>query len=134
MKKLCKHFGECGGCRFQDIPYSDQLKKKEEKIKGLMSKYGLDLELKPANGFNEWFYRNKMEFSFGKNDELVCGFHSRQKKRQVLNVEECLIFSPDAGVILEATRQFAKQKGYAPYDKYDHTGYLKYDEKNKRIE
>ena len=53
MKKLCKHFGECGGCRFQDIPYSDQLKKKEEKIKGLMSKYGLDLELKPANGFNE---------------------------------------------------------------------------------
>ena len=66
-----------------------------------------------------------MEFSFGKNDELVCGFHSRQKKRQVLNIEECLIFSPDAGVILEATRQFAKQKGYAPYDKYDHTGYLR---------
>ena len=125
MRKLCKHFGECGGCRFQDIPYSDQLKKKEEKIKGLMSKYGVEADLKHANGFSEWFYRNKMEFSFGKNEDLVCGFHSRAKKRQVLNVEECLIFSADAGAILEATRQFSKEKKYEPYDKYDHTGYLR---------
>ncbi|UCG35753.1 MAG: 23S rRNA (uracil(1939)-C(5))-methyltransferase RlmD [Candidatus Omnitrophota bacterium] len=124
-QKTCKHFGECGGCSFQDSPYPEQLKNKEEKIRGLMSQYDIKAQLKPINFFPEWFYRNKMEYTFGEKEGIVCGLHNKNFKRQVLDLEECLIFSPDTGAILKAVRKFSKKHNYPVYNRSTHEGFLR---------
>ena len=144
--KTCKHFGECGGCRFQDIPYKEQLVAKQDKIKDLAVFHKINTELKPINPSLCEYYRNKMEFSFapleraagqiGKErgsltgcadqEGLVCGLYSKRERRKVVDIEECLIFSPDLGEILKAIKYFIKRKKHSVYDKYSHQGFLRY--------
>lgn len=124
--KICKHFDLCGGCKFQDVPYSQQVENKEKLIKDLVSTCGFAAEVKPVNFFDEWFYRGKMEFTFGEQaGRIICGLHNKKEKRKVVDVEECLIFSPDAGKILERVKNFAREKNYSPYDKFSHRGFLR---------
>lgn len=125
---ICKHFGVCGGCKFQDINYSEQLLLKEQQVKDLIYKHSFDAPLKPINHFNQWFYRNKMEFTFSQdeNGEIVCGMHSVANKRQVFNLKECKIFSKDIGLILDAIRDFASENEYTSYDKFKHRGFLRH--------
>lgn len=122
---ICKHFGQCGGCSFQDVPYSEQLKRKEERVRELMELNGISCELKPINSYEEWFYRNKMEFSFGLGDELACGFYKKGSHRELINIEECLIFSQSAGNILKAVKEFVKTNGCSAYNKFSYTGFLR---------
>jgi len=123
--RICKHFDQCGGCRFQDIPYNEQLRSKESRIESLISESGFNTELKPINYSDEWFYRNKMEFSFSGQGELTCGLYSKTEKRKVVNLEECLIFSADLSIILEAIKDFLKEKNHSVYNKYSHEGFLR---------
>jgi len=123
---ICKHFGSCGGCRLQDIPYDEQLRQKEKRLSWLLEKYEISVPRKPIKFGEQWFYRNKMEFSFGADDRLVCGLYGRKAKRSVLNIEECLIFSEDAGVILQTVRDFAGRAGHSAYDKFNHQGFLRH--------
>ncbi len=123
--EICRHFGECGGCRFQDIPYRLQLREKEERCRDLRDEAGLETEIRPIIPSPRiHYYRNKMEFSFGEaGGETVCGLHRREKKRSVFPVRQCLISSPDAGPIVEAVEAFARQSGLPPYDTYRHQGF-----------
>lgn len=123
--KICKHFSECGGCRFQDIAYSQQLVTKENKLKDLLTKSGLSAKLKPINPSQQWYYRNKMEFSFGKNPDLVCGLYSKKEKGKILDLEECLIFSEDLPLILKTVKAFVKNSNYSVHNKYSHQGFLR---------
>jgi len=123
---ICKHFGTCGGCRFQDVPYFEQLKNKEADVIRIMAQAGIETELKAINSFPEWYYRNKMEFTFSENGEITLGLHSKEDRRRVFNVEECLIFSPATGAILDAVRAFVKAKNYSAYNKYTHKGFLRH--------
>ncbi|MCP4653409.1 MAG: 23S rRNA (uracil(1939)-C(5))-methyltransferase RlmD [Candidatus Omnitrophica bacterium] len=123
--KTCKHFGECGSCKTQDMPYVTQLKGKEQRIKDLISEGNIDTELRPINHYQEYFYRNKMEFTFSNEEDLVCGMYSRLKKKKVFNIEECLIFSPDTEIILGAILKFCKEKKYTAYNKYTYQGFLR---------
>ncbi|MCF7908343.1 MAG: 23S rRNA (uracil(1939)-C(5))-methyltransferase RlmD [Candidatus Omnitrophica bacterium] len=123
--KICKHFSECGGCRFQDIPYQQQLETKEARVKGLLELSELSTQLKPINSSEQWYYRNKMEFSFGYERGVVCGLYSKDKKRRVVDLEECLIFSSDLRLILEAIKYFLKDNKHSVYDKYSHKGFLR---------
>lgn len=143
---ICKHFAECGGCRFQDIPYKEQLNAKENRIKELAVSYKVEAEIRPINPSNPEYYRNKMEFTFaplertvgqiGKDrnsqtrsadqEGIVCGLYSKLQRRKVVDIEECLIFSSDAGKLLRAVKDFVKLKGYPVYDKYSHRGFLRY--------
>lgn len=123
--KICKHFGSCGGCSFQDIPYPEQLACKEEKVKQLMAANGISCELKPINSFGEWFYRNKMEFSFGMGEPLTCGFYKKGSHSELIDVEECLIFSQSAGDILKAAKEFLKTKSHSTYNKFSYKGFLR---------
>jgi len=124
--KICKHFSECGGCRFQDIPYQQQLAVKESRVKDLATAYKIDTEIKPINASCPEYYRNKMEFSFANQKGLVCGLYSKLEKRKVVDIEECLIFSPDLVKIIKAIKDFLKEKKHSVYDKYSHQGFLRY--------
>jgi 23S rRNA (uracil1939-C5)-methyltransferase len=128
MSTVCKHFGDCGGCSFQDIPYLEQLCKKEEEIKRLLREAEFEVLLKPINHYPEWFYRNKMEFCFYDNGDgkTVCGLYSKKFKNKVTDLEECLIFSPDIGIILAAVKDFVKAGNYPAYNKYNYKGFLRH--------
>lgn len=123
--KICRHFGECGGCRFQDIPYDLQLQQKEDRCRLLRDQAGLETELRPivpSPGIH--YYRNKMEFTFGdENGRLACGLHRRDQNRSIFQLSECLISSPDVGPIVEAVTAWARQSGLSAYHPYRHQGY-----------
>ncbi len=123
--KICKHFGECGGCRFQDLSYKKQLKSKQEKVKNFVSASGFSTKIRPIQYAHPWEYRNKMEFTFSGEGKVSCGLYSRKIKRKLIDIEECLIFSSDAGKILKAVKDFANRQGYLAYDKYSHKGFLR---------
>ncbi len=126
-KQLCRHFGICGGCRWQDVPYDEQLNRKRESILHLMRETKITAEVHKIHSSSPWFYRNKMEFTFSEEEgELICGLHRRDNKRKVFNLHECLIFSPIAGMILFSIRQWAQAKGYLPYNKFSHRGFLRH--------
>jgi len=123
--KICKHFGSCGGCSFQDVPYKEQVLCKEESIRQLMRIYGIDCALMPINSYNEWFYRNKMEFSFGQKEGISCGLYKKASHGELIDISECLIFSKDAGVILKAIKEFFTVKGNSVHNKFSHKGFLR---------
>lgn len=125
--KLCSHFGICGGCSFQDVDYEQQLICKQDSVRKLLPSCGLDsVAVKPINSYDNLFYRGKMEFSFADTQgNLVCGLYGKNFKRTVIDVLECLIFSPDTGKILAAVKDFCRQKCYPVYDKFSHRGFLR---------
>jgi len=134
--KICKHFHECGGCRFQDVSYREQLAAKQDKIKELASSYKIDTEIKPINPSVPEYNRNIMEFTFAPienslsgcagREGVVCGLYSKKEKRKVVDIEEWLIFSPDLKKILKAVKEFVKIKKYPAYNKFTHQGFLRY--------
>lgn len=122
---MCKHFEECGGCKLRDVPYLEQVQRKKEEVSALADEYGVGVEVRPVNVYNEMFYRGKMEFSFAEQSGLVCGLYSKKVRHTVVNIEQCLLFSPDAEVILKAVKEFVKQKGYTAHNKFKHKGFLR---------
>ena len=87
----CEHFGICGGCVSQSIPYGEQLKIKEQQVKTLLDSVCDDYEFEgiKASPVAEG-YRNKMEFSFGdeyKDGPLALGMHRRGSFHDVVTVE-----------------------------------------------
>jgi len=121
--KTCRHFLECGGCRFQDIPYPEQLIKKENIVKDLA--VPLSAEVKAINSAKSWHYRGKMEFTFSFDQDIICGLYSKINKGKVLDIEECLIFSEDLPLLLKTIKTFVNKKKYSVYNKYSHKGFLR---------
>jgi 23S rRNA (uracil1939-C5)-methyltransferase len=124
---LCLHFGECGGCSFQDVAYEAQLTNKEKTIRDLAAQTGFACPIRPINHFSPWYYRNKMEFTFGESrGELVLGMNSKNQRNTIFNMSECRIFSKDTSVIIDTVREFCRSKGYKAYNKYTFQGFLRY--------
>ncbi|MFH1877019.1 MAG: 23S rRNA (uracil(1939)-C(5))-methyltransferase RlmD [Candidatus Omnitrophota bacterium] len=125
---ICKHFGTCGGCTFQDIPYDQQLLSKEEKVKSLMAAAGVSAAVFPINHYPPFYYRNKMEFTFSGSN-VSCGLYNNAREKgakEVFDVEECRIFSPDIGRIIAAVKEFAIAKGYTAYNRFNYQGFLRH--------
>ena len=122
---ICRHFGECGGCRFQDLPYETQLREKEARCRALREEAGLEAEILPIVPSPRIFrYRNKMEFTFGEDGgEVVCGLHRRGPRRSVFPLRECLISPAGTGSIVGAMVEFARNSGREAYDPYRHRGF-----------
>ena len=126
----CKHFGDCGGCTYQSLPYQAQLSLKEQQVKRLLDQV-VDSYL--FEGIKEspspYGYRNKMEFSFGdeiKDGPLALGMHKRGSFYDILTVEECQIADKDFGRILKETLSFFGETGISFYHKMQHRGYLRH--------
>ena len=131
-KDPCCHFGTCGGCLYQTIPYEEQLNIKEGQVKSLLDAVVEDgsyefqgIKASPiVQG-----YRNKMEFSFGdeyKDGPLCLGMHKRGSFYDVVNADGCKIVHDDFSQILTATREFFKERGVPFYRKLAHQGYLRH--------
>jgi 23S rRNA (uracil1939-C5)-methyltransferase len=91
----CPHFGVCGGCQSQHMPYSFELGRKEEYLRTLFEPFAAEFHpiiASPA----EWGYRNKMEFSFSQNKERqkFFGFIMSGTQGRVFDVTECPL-APD---------------------------------------
>jgi 23S rRNA (uracil1939-C5)-methyltransferase len=139
----CKFFGTCGGCKQQDLNYETQLKYKEELVKETFEHIGGITEFKFENimpSENDFFYRNKMEFSFSDKrwltkdeigaEEIVdkdfaLGLHIPRIFDKVLDIDECFLQSELSNNILNFTRKFFKGKNTTIYSTKTHKGYLR---------
>jgi 23S rRNA (uracil1939-C5)-methyltransferase len=122
----CPHFGPCGGCLWQHIPYPEQVRAKEAIVReSLVHLGGLpDVEVRPILAMDApWYYRNKMEFTFHPDGEL--GLHPRGSFDRVIPIDTCLLQSPASNVILGLVRDFARASRLSRYDPRGHTGVLR---------
>lgn len=128
---MCEHFGLCGGCSYQTLPYEEQLKLKENQVKALLDNAGikdyefLGIERSPS----EFGYRNKMEFSFGdveKGGELALGLHKKGSFYDVVTVKGCQIVDEDFKRVLMEILEFFKEKNIPFYKTRTHEGVLRH--------
>ena len=128
--KICKDSEYCGGCIYQGVKYSEQIKEKESLINELMTKYDVDKSIYkgmvPAP-LTEG-YRNKMEYTFGdmeKGGEMTLGMHKKKHFMSIITVDECQLVPEDFNIILSKTLEFCNRKGYSFYHKKSHEGLLR---------
>ena len=129
----CRHFGQCGGCTYQSLPYEEQLKIKEKQVRGMMEQAIGDAcayEFLPIRHSPRVLaYRNKMEFSFGdeyKDGPLALGMHKRGSFYDIVTVEDCRIVDGDFRAILMATLIYFREQEISFYHRLRHTGYLRH--------
>jgi 23S rRNA (uracil1939-C5)-methyltransferase len=121
----CRHFGACGGCVWQHMPYSDQLQAKQSTIYDLFSDYTSHIQsITPAP--EEWRYRNKMEFSFSEDRQgnRYLGLCMPMSRGKVLNIEECHLVDPWILEVLSAVRTWWYSTNLPSYNGYNGTGLL----------
>ncbi len=114
----CPHFGKCGGCLFQDIPYENQLELKKAYLNELLEGIVTLDEVKPAEPFG---YRNRMDMvcAFGK-----VGLRERGSYRFVCDIEECPLMQKKSGSLFSRVRPLLKE--VEGYNYLKHEGYLRY--------
>lgn len=127
----CPHFGQCGGCTYQNLPYEEQVKLKESQVKAMMDE-AVDGDYIWEGVLESPFkseYRNKMEFSFGdeyKDGPLALGMHKRGSFHDIVNVCDCQIVDSDYRKILACTLECARKSGLPYYHRMRHDGYFRH--------
>lgn len=116
----CKYSEVCGGCQLQFMPYAKQLEFKKQQVVDSFERIGkiYDPPVKEIIGAeDQFYYRNKMEFSFGydKGMDFVLGLHLPNRRYDILDLDECFLQSERSVEIVNMTRNFFKEKGWPPY-------------------
>jgi 23S rRNA (uracil1939-C5)-methyltransferase len=126
----CRHFGACGGCRFQDLAYDVQVAEKERQVRDALVRIGRfsDPPLDPiVPAASQFHYRNKLEYSFTETEDGVdLGFHRAGRWDEVIGVEECLLTTDVGNAIRLAVRGWAREERLEPYDQESNEGYLRH--------
>ena len=143
VQPFCIHFGTCGGCKWQMLPYEKQLEyKQQEAIQNLRRIGKIDqVTFLPIVGAHETRrYRNKLEFTasnkrFLSKDEIntdgivpqqdALGFHVPRIFDKVIDIFECHLMDDVNNVIRNNVREFAKAHDISFYDIREHTGWLR---------
>ena len=124
----CKHFGRCGGCSYLDIPYAQELAKKEAALHEILGPHGSLLEgITPAP--SQKGYRNKMEFAFGdegKDGLLALGIRKRRSFYEVATVEDCELIPNDFREIALHVQAYFRKTSEAFFHRKRHTGNLRH--------
>jgi 23S rRNA (uracil1939-C5)-methyltransferase len=144
VEPFCRHFGVCGGCSWQMIPYAEQLAFKQQQVVDHLTRIG-KVDLPPIHqilGCSETVnYRNKLEFTFsnkkyftdedfGKRDpdapfEPALGYHIPKWFDKVIDISECHLQAEPSNAIRNRVREIALQNGLSFYDIRNHVGFLR---------
>ncbi|MCB9018561.1 MAG: 23S rRNA (uracil(1939)-C(5))-methyltransferase RlmD [Paludibacteraceae bacterium] len=140
---ICKHYGVCGGCKWQILPYEEQLRHKQDQIINNLTRIGkVELpEIMPILGSEKTlYYRNKLEFTFSNKKWLTeeaiqsgekfdnmnaLGFHIPGMFDKVLDIEECFLQENISNEIRNEIRDFALQNEMPFYDIRNREGLLR---------
>ncbi len=151
VEPFCEHFGVCGGCSWQNLPYEEQLRQKQQQVVDQLTRIGhLELpEIKSIIGSaNTRFYRNKLEFTFAprrwvtreefqadreRGDENksqsafrpALGFHVPGMFDKVLDINKCWLQPDPSNAIRLEIKRFCIEHGYSFYDIRAHEGLMR---------
>lgn len=143
VEPRCIHFGACGGCKWQNMSYEKQLDFKQEEVYNNIKRIGGldDFETLPILGSEEeYFYRNKMEFSFSNarwltvaevnsqddiNDKNALGFHIPGMWSKILDLKECFLQEDPSNAIRLAVKVYADENGLDFFDVKNQEGFLR---------
>jgi len=125
-KPFCQHFGTCGGCKWQHLPYAEQLHFKEKQVADMLERIGkvpAGVVLTILGAENQLEYRNKLEFTFSGNrwltnaeiqsgitdiERRALGFHIPGRFDKVLDVETCYLQPEPSNQIREFVKNYAR--------------------------
>ena len=143
IEPICEHFGVCGGCKWQNMNYSQQLFYKQNEVKNHLQRIGkIELpEFEPILGSEkQFFYRNKMEFSFSNSRWLTekeiestedlgnrnaLGFHIPKMWDKILDINKCHLQEDPSNAIRNEIRAFANENGLTFFNPRAHEGLLR---------
>lgn len=143
IEPICDHFGVCGGCKWQNMNYNQQLHYKQNEVKNHLQRIGkIELpELEPILGSaKQFFYRNKMEFSFSNSRWLTeqeiassedlgnrnaLGFHIPKMWDKILDINKCHLQKDPSNAIRNAIRAYANQHNLSFFNPRNHEGFLR---------
>ena len=143
IEPFCKHFGICGGCQWQMLPYEKQLEYKHDQVLQSLKRIGkLDLpEISPILGSEKTtHYRNKLEYTFSNHRYLLreeladpqisnlqnaAGFHARGIFDKIVDVETCYLQDEPTNAIRRETKRWAIEHEVSFYDIQRHEGFIR---------
>ena len=143
LEPFCSHFGVCGGCKWQPLPYPMQLQAKQQQVYDQLVRIGhLDVpEISPIVPSDETeYYRNKLEFTFSRRrwifpdedpDSLTeaercgLGFHVGKFFDKVLDIKQCHLQKDPSNRIRLFIKEYALEHGLEFFDIREHTGFLR---------
>lgn len=143
IEPVCQHFGACGGCKWQNMKYSQQLFYKNQEVFNNLKRIGkIELpEFEPILGSEETlFYRNKMEFSFSNarwltpeeissgeemGKENALGFHIPKMWDKILDIKKCHLQQDPSNEIRNEIRRFANENKLSFFNPREHEGLLR---------
>lgn len=143
VEPVCVHFGVCGGCKWQNMHYAQQLTYKQNEVKNHLQRIGkIDLpEMDPILGSEkQFFYRNKMEFGFSNSRWLTeneidqqdtienknaLGFHIPKMWDKILDISHCHLQADPSNAIRNSIREFANAHNLTFFNPRNHEGLLR---------
>jgi 23S rRNA (uracil1939-C5)-methyltransferase len=142
VEPFCQHFGVCGGCKWQMLPYELQLKYKQQQVKDQLKRIGhIEVEeYLPIQGAKQTsLYRNKLEFTFSTKQYLtsaqlkedisfeqnVLGFHAPKYFDKVIDIETCHLQDEPTNAIKNFVRNYALEHQLTYHDIKNHHGLLR---------
>lgn len=143
VEPACKHFGLCGGCKWQHLDYEHQLFYKQKQVEDNLQRLGqFEMpDLDPILGSQKsYYYRNKLEYTFSNKKWLTefskdidfgdydmdgLGFHMPGMYDRILDIEECYLQDDPSNAIRLAVKRLAKEEGLSFYNVKEWTGFLR---------
>ena len=126
---VCTHFGLCGGCSWQDVPYEIQLEMKQLLLSRCLNSVGVNVtQDEPLVVETPFYYRNKMEFSFGTSSQkdVELGLHIPGRFDRVFDLEACHLQSEYSNAIVAFVRKFVQERRLSVYHLKQHKGLLRF--------
>ncbi len=143
LEPFCEHFGVCGGCRWQPLPYTMQLEAKHQQVEDQLVRIGhLEVpEIRPTLPSEKTqYYRNKLEFSASSKrwvlasedpesipeaDKMGLGFHVGKFFDKVLDIKQCHLQPEPSNAIRLFIKQFCIENGYEFYNIRENHGFFR---------
>ena len=143
IQPVCRHFGICGGCKWQCLSYEDQLRYKQKQVFDALTRIGkVEFpEILPIKGsLHQYGYRNKLEFGFSNKKWLTreeiqsaetfenmnaLGFHIPGAFDKILDIEQCHLMSDINNKIRNGIREYALKNGLTFFDLRNQTGLMR---------